>query len=91
MTFSPEFVKLLQDTSSRQPTDLKLMEVPQKVYEEAYEFLMKKYGGAMGRTNLMLNGQLITPKLEEAFRTRDRVVALEQAQKAKDIAKLEQQ
>jgi len=77
LSFTPEFTKLLQDTSMKHPQDLKLTEVPQRVYEEAYEFLMKKYGTAMGRTNLMLNGHLITPALEGAFKAREQLVAEE--------------
>lgn len=90
---TPEMIKLLQDTSSRQPKDLQLTEVPQSLYEQAYEFLMNKYGGAIGRTNLMINGHLITPKLEEAFRVRDMLVQAARAKQARDITvppKLEQ-
>lgn len=75
MALTVEFQELLLDTSIKHPRDLILREVSQKVYEEAYEFLTKKYGGAMGRTNLMLNGHLITPKIEQAMATRERVVA----------------
>lgn len=69
----------------KHPQDLKLTEVTQRVYEEAYEFLMKKYGTAMGRTNLMLNGHLITPALEGAFKAREQLVAEEKI--AKQIEK----
>lgn len=71
----------------KSPKDLILTEVDQKVYEEAYEFLLKKYGGCMGRTNLMLNGHLITPTLSSAFKARANTL-LEQAAKAAAIAKL---
>lgn len=81
MSFTPEFTKLLQDTSMKHAQDLKLTEVPQRVYEEAYEFLMKKYGTAMGRTNLMLNGHLITPALDGAFKAHEKVVAEERTAK----------
>lgn len=87
MTLSPDFVKLLQDTSTKKIDDLRLTEVSQKVYEEAYEFLLKKYGQPFGRTNLMLNGHLITPKLEEAFRAKTALLL----QQEKDVAKLVQE
>ena len=47
---TPELAKLLQETSLKKQNDLVLWEVSQKVYEQAYEFLMNKYGGAIGRT-----------------------------------------
>lgn len=84
---TPELSKLLQETSLKRVDDLKLWEVPQGVYDQAYEFLLNKYGGAMGRTNLMLNGHLITPTLSTAFKARAQVL-LDQAAKAASIAKL---
>lgn len=75
MALTVEFQELLLDTSIKHPRDLILREVSQKLYEEAYEFLSKKYGGAMGRTNLLLNGHLITPKIEQAMATHERIVA----------------
>lgn len=74
---TPELAKILQETSLKHPKDLQLTEVSQAVYEQVYEFLMKKYGTAMGRTNLMLNGHLLTPSLEGAFKARAQIVAEE--------------
>lgn len=71
---SEEFSALLRKTSESRPKDLILTEVSQKIYEESYEFLLNKYGGAMGRTNLMLNGHLITPDIESAAKAREMIV-----------------
>lgn len=65
-TPSPELAALMRKTAETHAKDLVLTEVSQDLYEQAYEFLITKYGTAFGRTNIMLNGHLITPDLKSA-------------------------
>lgn len=75
LPMTPELAKILQETSLKRVNDLTLWEVDQKVYVQVYEFLMSKYGAAMGRTNIMLNGHLITPTLDSATRIKANILS----------------